>query len=182
MPWYCDGIVEILHTTRFESPTGPLLAATSERGLVYLELPHASGRGFAGWQRVAAPGTRAAEGFAPNRGVVAQVQEYLAGKRREFDLPLDLRGTPFQIACWEALLAIPYGEKRTYAQQAVAVGRPAAVRAVGAANGANPVAIVVPCHRVVAAGGKLGGYGGGLPLKARLLALERAVPAQDRLL
>ena len=76
----------------------------------------------------------------------------------------------------------PRGETRSYAEVASAIGEPAAVRAVGAANGANPCAIVVPCHRVVAAGGKLGGYGGGLPLKARLLALERAVPGQDRLL
>jgi methylated-DNA-[protein]-cysteine S-methyltransferase len=174
--------VEIFHTTRFESPVGTMLAASSERGLVFLELPHASGRGFAGWQRIAAPGTRALEGFAPNRAVVAQVNEYLAGKRRDFELPLDLRGTPFQRACWEALLAIPYGETRTYADQAVAVGRPAAVRAVGAANGANPIAIVVPCHRVVAAGGKLGGYAGGLPLKARLLALEGIEPGHGRLL
>lgn len=174
--------MEILHTTRFETPIGTMLAASSERGLAYLELPHASGRGFSGWQRVAAAGTRAVEGFAPNRAVVAQVQEYLAGKRREFDVPIDLRGTPFQLDCWNALLAIPYGETRTYAEQARAVGRPAAVRAVGAANGANPISLIVPCHRVVATGGKLGGYGGGLRLKERLLALEGAVPPQDRLL
>jgi methylated-DNA-[protein]-cysteine S-methyltransferase len=174
--------VEILHTTRFESPVGTMLAASSERGLVYLELPHANGRGFSGWQRVAAPGTRAVEGFAPNRAVVQQVQEYLAGKRREFDVPLDLRGTPFQVDCWNALLAIPYGETRTYAEQAKAIGRAAAVRAVGAANGANPISLIVPCHRVVASGGKLGGYGGGLRLKERLLALEGAAASRDRLL
>ena len=174
--------MEFLHTARFESPIGALFAATSERGLAYLELPHASGRGFAGWRRTAAPEARVTEGFAPNRAAIAQVLEYLAGKRRVFELPLDLCGTPFQRRVWEALLAVPYGETRTYAEIARAIGRPAAVRAVGAANGANPVAIVVPCHRVVATGGRLGGYGGGLPLKKRLLALERAEPAADRLL
>lgn len=175
--------MEILHTVRFESPIGTLLLASSERGVAYLELPHASGRGLAGWQRLAAPGTRAVEGFAPNRAAVSQLVEYLEGKRRSFELPLDLRGTPFQRAVWEELLRIPYGATRTYTQIACAVGRPAAVRAVGAANGANPVPLVVPCHRVVAAGGKLGGYGGGLPLKRRLLALEgSAQPAEGRLL
>jgi O-6-methylguanine DNA methyltransferase len=174
--------VEILHTARFESPIGALFAATSERGLAYLELPHASGRGFAGWRRTAAPDARVAEGFAPNRAAIAQVLEYLAGKRRVFELPLDLRGTPFQRRVWEALLAVPYGDTRTYADVARAIGQAAAVRAVGAANGANPLPLVVPCHRVVASGGHLGGYGGGLPLKQRLLALERAAPAAGRLL
>jgi O-6-methylguanine DNA methyltransferase len=174
--------VEILHTARFESPIGTLFAAMSERGLAYLELPHASGRLFPGWQRVAAPDAHAIEGFAPNRAAIAQVLEYLEGKRRAFELRLDLRGTPFQRAVWEALLAIPYGETRTYGDVARAIGRPGAVRAVGAANGANPVPLVVPCHRVVAAGGRLGGFGGGLPLKARLLALERAEPSAGLLL
>jgi epoxyqueuosine reductase len=174
--------VEFLHTARFESPIGVLFAATSERGLAYLELAHASGRGFAGWRRTAAPEAHAIEGFAPNRAAIAQVLEYLEGKRRAFELALDLRGTPFQRRVWQALLEIPYGETRTYREVAAAIGRPAAVRAVGTANGANPVPLVVPCHRVVATGGRLGGYGGGLPLKARLLALERSEPAAGRLL
>jgi methylated-DNA-[protein]-cysteine S-methyltransferase len=97
-------------------------------------------------------------------------------------LPLDLRGTEFQRRVWDALLAIPFGKTRTYAEVARAIAEPAAVRAVGAANGANPCAIVVPCHRVVASGGKLGGYGGGLPLKRRLLALEHATPLDGDLL
>ncbi len=174
--------MEILHTARFESPIGTLFVASSERGLAYLELPHSSGRGFPGWLRLAGRGGRAVEGFAPNRAAVGQIVEYLEGKRRRFELPLDLRGTPFQRAVWEQLLQIPFGETRTYAEIARAVGRPSAVRAVGAANGANPVALVVPCHRVVATGGKLGGFGGGLPLKKRLLALERSEPGDGRLL
>ena len=99
------------------------------------------------------------------------------GKRWEFDLALDLRGTVFQLEVWSALRDIPYGETRSYAQQAVVVGRPNAVRAVGTANGANPLSLVVPCHRVIATGGKLGGYGGGLELKARLLAMEQTAIA-----
>ena len=90
----------------------------------------------------------------------------------EFQLPLDLRGTPFQRKVWNALLDIPYGETRSYAQLARSIGVPNAFRAVGAANGANPISIVIPCHRVISSGGGLGGYGGGLPLKRRLLALE----------
>jgi len=91
---------------------------------------------------------------------------------RRFDLNLDLHGTPFQIGVWRELERIPYGETRSYLQLAEAIGAPKAVRAVGAANGANPIPIVIPCHRVIGASGKLVGYGGGLPLKKRLLALE----------
>ncbi len=174
---------EIVHVTRFDSPIGSCAVASTERGLGYVELPRASGRGLAGWLRRCVPGASCTEAYAPNRAAVAQILEYLEGKRVEFDLPLDLRGTDFQLQVWAALREIPYGETRTYREIARAVGRPAAVRAVGAANGANPLSLVVPCHRVVAAGGKLGGYGGGLELKARLIAMEQASrPAADRLL
>jgi O-6-methylguanine DNA methyltransferase len=106
---------------------------------------------------------------------VPQLEEYLSGKRRTFDLPLDLRGTEFQISCWRALLAIPYGETRSYADIARAVGKPNAFRAVGMANNRNPIAIVVPCHRVIASDGTLCGYGGGLDVKRKLLELEGAL-------
>lgn len=106
---------------------------------------------------------------------VRELEEYFAGKRREFSFALDLRGTGFQTACWRALLAIPYGETRTYADIARAVGRPQGFRAVGMANNRNPVAIVVPCHRVIASDGTLCGYGGGLETKRKLLELEGAV-------
>ena len=102
-----------------------------------------------------------------------QLTEYFAGHRTEFGLSLDLAGTPFQRRVWSALLAIPYGETRSYAQIALQMGNPGAVRAVGAANGRNPVAIVAPCHRVIGSSGKLTGFAGGLDAKARLLALER---------
>ncbi len=101
-----------------------------------------------------------------------ELEEYFAGGRRKFTFPLDLRGTDFQIACWRALLAIPYGETRTYADVARAVGKPSAFRAVGMANNRNPIAIVVPCHRVIASDGTLCGYGGGLEVKRKLLELE----------
>jgi methylated-DNA-[protein]-cysteine S-methyltransferase len=101
-----------------------------------------------------------------------QLHAYFAGDLRQFDLPLDMQGTEFQIRVWRHLETIPYGESRTYAEVAQAIGAPQAVRAVGAANGANPIPIVVPCHRVIGSSGKLVGYGGGLELKRRLLDLE----------
>jgi len=106
---------------------------------------------------------------------VSELKEYFAGKRREFTFPLDLRGTDFQIACWRALIAIPYGETRSYAGVARSVGKPNAFRAVGMANNRNPIAIVVPCHRVIASDGTLCGYGGGLEVKRKLLQLEGAL-------
>lgn len=103
-----------------------------------------------------------------------QLNEYFAGQRREFSMPLDLRGTDFQLKCWRALLDIPYGETRSYRDLAEAIGHPNAYRAVGMSNNRNPVAIVVPCHRVIAADGSLCGYGGGLDVKRKLLDLEGA--------
>ena len=102
-----------------------------------------------------------------------QLEEYFAGKRKQFDLPLSLRGTEFQRQVWAALRDIPYGETRSYGQIAQAVGRPKAVRAVGMANHRNPISIIVPCHRVVGSDGSLTGYGGGVEAKRFLLALER---------
>lgn len=103
-----------------------------------------------------------------------QLDEYFAGERQEFDLPIHNTGTPFQRAAWNALLEIPFGQTRTYGQQAQAMGAPQAVRAVGAANGANSIPIIVPCHRVIGANGTLTGYGGGVDLKRWLLAFERS--------
>ena len=101
-----------------------------------------------------------------------QLREYFTGARRDFKLRLDMKGTEFQLRVWRQLEKIPYGETRSYQQIADAIGASKAVRAVGAANGANPIPIVVPCHRVIGSSGKLTGYGGGLPLKKRLLELE----------
>jgi len=104
--------------------------------------------------------------------VCAQLAEYFGGKRREFDLPLAPRGTPFQQRVWHALLAIPFGVVRTYGDVARDIGQPLAMRAVGQANGRNPLPIVIPCHRVIAGDGTIGGYSSGLNVKHRLLALE----------
>jgi methylated-DNA-[protein]-cysteine S-methyltransferase len=103
---------------------------------------------------------------------VTQLDEYFAGRRTQFDLPLELEGTTFQKEVWTALADIPYGKTISYAELASMVGRPHAFRAVGQANGANPIPIILPCHRVVASGGRIGGYGGGLAMKRQLLAIE----------
>ena len=102
-----------------------------------------------------------------------QLDEYFAGKRQTFDLPLKPVGTPFQLACWQALQTIPYGQTVSYGEQAARVGKPKACRAVGMANHRNPISIIIPCHRVVGKNGSLTGYGGGLAAKEYLLKLER---------
>jgi methylated-DNA-[protein]-cysteine S-methyltransferase len=153
-------------TTAVDSPLGPLdLVADDDGALTHL-LFRDEVR-FAGVR----PALRSDPG--PFAQVVAQLAEYFAGERTAFDLPLAPSGTPFQLAAWAALRDIPYGETRTYGAQARAVGRPTAVRAVGAANGRNPLGIVVPCHRVVGSDGSLTGYGGGVDRKHWLLAHER---------
>jgi len=156
-------VPEAIYYSRISSPVGSLLLAVSERGLVALQF---SGRRIpAGW-------VESEEKIAP---FARQLEEYFAGRRRQFNLPLDLRGTDFQKRCWRALLKIPYGETRSYADIARAIGKPSAVRAVGLANGQNPIAIIVPCHRVIGSDGSLTGYGGGLENKRRLLELEGAL-------
>jgi methylated-DNA-[protein]-cysteine S-methyltransferase len=114
----------------------------------------------------------------PFAEVIRQVDEYFAGHRTEFDLPMTLAGTPFQRTVWAALREIPYGETMSYGHLAERIGRPTAVRAVGLANGRNPIGIIVPCHRVVGATGDLTGYGGGLERKQHLLDFERHNPAR----
>jgi methylated-DNA-[protein]-cysteine S-methyltransferase len=150
----------------YESPLGPLTLHAGARGLTALSFP---GRGGPRDERRRDPAALA--------GATAQLDEYFRGDREAFDLPLDLRGTPFQRRVWDELRRLPYGTTVTYGELAAAVGRPDVVRAVAAAVGRTPVPIVVPCHRVVAAGGALTGYGGGLERKAALLDLERRVAA-----
>jgi O-6-methylguanine DNA methyltransferase len=174
--------METVHVAGSNSPIGRFRVASTEVGLAYVELPRSSGRGMRDWVQRYALECRCIDEIGPNRDAIDQILEYLASERTDFDVPLDLRGTPFQCAVWDALIEIPYGESRSYADVARAVGRPNAQRAVGSANGANPVSLIVPCHRVIAADGSLGGYGGGQELKARLLAMELSRPACDRLL
>lgn len=174
--------MQIVHSARFETPFGEMLVASTARGLAYLQLPRASGRGFTGWLRRFAPDATHQEALAPNRSAIGEILEYLAGRREKFDLSLDLRGTEFELAVYRALQRIPYGETMTYSEVARAIGHPKAFRAVGNANAANPLPLVIPCHRVVAAGGKLGGYGGGVSMKKQLLMMERERPAAGELL
>jgi O-6-methylguanine DNA methyltransferase len=172
----------MIHTAKFDSPIGELTVASSETGLAYVALPFAAGRGLHGWQQRHAREESIVEGYAANRAPIQQILEFLEGKRDRFELELDLRATPFQLDVYRAVEAIGYGEKRSYAEVAERVGRPKAVRAVGAANGANPIPLIVPCHRVVASSGQLQGYAGGLDLKAKLLAMEHTShPGQGQL-
>lgn len=108
----------------------------------------------------------------PFRMAIEQLKAYFAGRLTEFNLPLAPAGTPFQQSVWRALLDIPYGETTTYGAIAKRIGKPSAIRAVGAANGANPIPIIIPCHRVIGSNGRLTGFGGGLPIKEQLLKME----------
>jgi methylated-DNA-[protein]-cysteine S-methyltransferase len=152
-----------------DSPIGPLALGGDDRSVTHLFLPD-TGPASAKSSPGATPATL--------RRAATQLDEYFAGTRTAFDLPFELRGTPFQVDVWEALADIDYGTTITYGELARWVGRPTAFRAVGQANGANPLPIFFPCHRVVASGG-LGGYGGGLGVKRQLLALE-GWSAEDR--
>ncbi len=168
--------VKRFHAQTWQSDLGPLTAISTDKGLagllfgspdLMMEADRLAGR--SSWELI--------QGLDPilDRTRV-QVEEFLTGKRTDFEIELDLSGTEFQRQVWQALQEIPYGSVVTYGRLARMVGRPKAVRAVGQANGANPVPIVVPCHRVVAVGG-LGGYGGGLPIKRLLLGIEGVTSA-----
>lgn len=149
-----------------DSPVGPLELVASEAGLAAILWKDDDP------QRVPLTNVVATDEDPILREVERQLEEYFAGQRTEFALPLDFSGTEFQQCVWRALLTIPYGETRTYAQIARQIGRPAAVRAVGAANGRNPISIIAPCHRVIGSSGELRGFAGGLETKAWLLGLE----------
>lgn len=150
--------------TTFESPVGPLLLAgdVDALRLVSFESSKHAEPLQADWKRDRAP-------FAE---VIRQLQAYFHGELREFDVPLALEGTEFQRRVWNALRGIPYGETISYLQLAERIGNPKAVRAVGLANGSNPIPIIVPCHRVIGSDGSLTGFGGGLSTKKKLLELE----------
>lgn len=149
--------------TKLDSPVGPLTLTSDGRALTGI-LMESAPEGT-GWTRD--------DGAAPFAEARAQLQAYFRGERTEFDLPLAPRGTPFQEKVWKELRRIPYGKTCSYGDIARRIGRPKACRAVGLANGRNPISIVVPCHRVIGADGSLTGYGGGLANKKTLLELER---------
>ena len=152
---------------RMDSPVGRLTLVASNKGLAAIL-----------WQNDRPSRVRLGELIEDERHPVLvetarQLDEYFAGKRKTFSVALDMRGTRFQKDVWEGLLAIPFGETRSYADLARRLGNPKATRAVGAANGRNPISIIVPCHRVIGSSGKLTGFAGGLDIKARLLELEQ---------
>ena len=151
----------------FDSPLGPIYLEGDEAALNSLYFPD--------HKHWAGPNPRAERDDDAFFAVREQLTEYFAGTRRTFDIPTQLQGTPFQQRVWAELTQIPFGETISYAELARRVGKPSASRAVGAANGRNPISIIVPCHRVIAADGKLTGYGGGLDNKRRLLDWERSV-------
>jgi methylated-DNA-[protein]-cysteine S-methyltransferase len=150
--------------TTMKSPIGPLLLAGDEGGL---RLVH-----FATGRRPNPPQREWIEDKAPFKEVIRQLDAYFEGKLKDFDLPLVLDGTEFQLLVWNNLRKIPYGETVSYGQLARRIGSPEAARAVGLANGSNPIPIIIPCHRVIGSNGDLTGFGGGLPVKKKLLALE----------
>lgn len=155
--------------THFASPLGTMIVAATDAGVagIWFDGQRHLPAGIDAWPRD--------DAHPMLRRALAQLREYFAGQRTEFDLPLDVRGgTAFQQSVWRALLAIPRGRTTSYGRLGHTIGRPAAVRAVGAAVGRNPLSIVVPCHRVVGSDGSLTGYAGGLDRKTALLALEGA--------
>ncbi len=151
--------------TRIESPLGPLTLAADDAGLRRIE--------FTNGKRPLRPDPPWREDTVPLREVIRQLRAYFAGDLQTFDLPLAPQGTSFQLKVWNLLCDIPYGETISYGELARRIGNPKASRAVGLANGSNPIPIVIPCHRVIGSNGKLTGYGGGLPVKEKLLAMER---------
>jgi methylated-DNA-[protein]-cysteine S-methyltransferase len=151
--------------TRVESPVGPLLLTGDESGLGSVR--------FAKEKTPHAPAPDWREDPRPLAEAARQLEAYFAGALRRFDLALNPTGTPFQLRVWRELEKIPYGDTISYGELARRIGKPDAARAVGLANGANPIPIIIPCHRVIGSNGKLTGYGGGLDIKERLLALEQ---------
>lgn len=160
-----------LRKRRIRTPTGDMTLVADDRALVGLFWDEEGGGADAGLD-AAVTGTNAALDAGAR-----QLEEYFAGKRARFDLPLDPAGSAFQRSVWARLQTIPYGETWSYRELALQVGNPGAARAVGAANGRNPLCILIPCHRVVRASGDLGGYSGGTRRKAFLLDLEKGHPA-----
>ena len=157
---------ETLYWHEIDSPIGRLLLLGDGESLIQVC--------FQSGPRPLQPADGWVSDPAPFRAAVAQLGEYFAGERRGFDLPLAPRGTQFQRRVWRALTEIPYGKTISYGELARRIDKPSASRAVGLANGANPLPIIVPCHRVIGADGSLTGFGGGLPIKRKLLALEGA--------
>ncbi len=156
------------------TPYGDMVAAATDAGLCRLLPPGDTLESLFTWAARHLPGVEPVHRSGAAGELRAQIDAYFAGALHDFDLPLDLRGTPFQRAVWREVCAIPYGETRSYVEIARAVGKPAAARAVGAANAINPLCLIIPCHRVIGADGTLKGYAGGVLNRRILLGLEQA--------
>lgn len=172
---------EIILTAEFESSLGMIRVASSDKGIVHVGLPLVNGRGFSSWLARHAVDAIIRTDYSANLHAIAQLGDYIDGKREVFDLELDMRATDFQARIYDVTCEIPFGETCSYAEIAKRAGCPKATRAVGAALGANPIHLIVPCHRVISSGGRLQGYAGGLDAKARLLAGESVGPRAGRL-
>jgi O-6-methylguanine DNA methyltransferase len=162
--------MEKVYYTGFETPLGVMWAALTDKGLVQFNLP-CSKDTFMGRLSVHVKGEYIHDPDKFNE-LATMLDGYFEGKTEKFEIPLDLRGTPFQKRVWKAIASVPYGSLTSYSQLAVKAGSPRAVRAAGSATGANPIGLIVPCHRVIRSDGGLGGFGGGLPLKRKLLEIE----------
>ncbi|WP_232698810.1 methylated-DNA--[protein]-cysteine S-methyltransferase [Brevibacillus daliensis] len=174
--------MSVLQYSFIDSPIGALTIVTSQKGLCLVEF----GKDESNMQAIRKYCQKWGHTLEEEPALEAhkelhqQITQFFEGKQKIFDIQLDLKGTPFQCKVWNALLQIPYGETRSYKQVAEAIGSEKAVRAVGGANNKNPVPIIVPCHRVIGAGGSLVGYGGGLSIKEHLLGLEGVIPVGSK--
>jgi len=163
---------EILFTAYYDSPLGIYILISSKKGVVCIEPAEQEITHITGWR---GENIQFQEDNVCNQKVAAELDAYFKKKLHQFSVSLDIRGTNFQHQVWDALLNIPYGETRSYGEIARVIGHPTAIRAVGLANRANPISIIIPCHRVIGANGKLVGYGGGLYRKRALLDLESSI-------
>ncbi len=162
--------LENFFKTQYTSPLGIYIIISSERGVVYIEPRRQAHKHLTVWLK---NGANIHEDTQRNDSVVTELDLYFQGKLHEFNVPLDLRGTNFQLKVWRLLLSVPYGKTCSYRDLARSLGQPKAARAVGGAVGSNPISIIVPCHRIIGANGSLTGYGGGLSRKRALLSLEK---------
>ncbi len=169
---------EHIYASTLDSPIGPVEILSTDLGLAAVELGKGSRGKLEKWAGRIFPGVERSAAGKLHRVFEDELREYFEGRRKVFDLTLDLRGSEFQKAVWVEVARIPFGQTATYGEVAHLVGRPKASRAVGAANGANPIPIIIPCHRVIGANGSLTGYGGGIENKRWLLAHEGVWPTQ----
>jgi len=175
-------MVERVYYTTFDSPLGRFYIGSTERGICKIHLPSEDAGSFFAWLKRMFPDADLVQDDDryEHRLICEELGSYLSGELEEFRSALDVRGSDFQKRVWKEVGTIPFGSTRSYLDIAIAIGNANACRAVGAANGLNPIPIIIPCHRVIGANGSLTGYGGGIDMKRRLLELERSVSQRQR--